>query len=71
MDGDDLCPGPHLKTTRAVTVDAVPEDIWPWLVLEPAGPGHTRLITRLRSRYDWGKAAIVTELILMELGDPS
>jgi hypothetical protein len=30
----------------------------------------TRLITRLRSRYDWSKPAIVTELILMELGDP-
>ena len=144
MDGDDLCPRPHLNATRAVTVDAAPEDIWPWLVqwgwnragfysydlldnlgrpssrrvlpqfqhlavgdwvpmggkptpatayrvvrlepgtlmlwekpggtwlwlLEPSGPGQTRLITRLRSRYDWGKPAIVTELILMELGDP-
>jgi hypothetical protein len=32
MDGDDLCPRPHLNATRAVTVDAAPEDIWPWLV---------------------------------------
>jgi hypothetical protein len=32
MDGDDLCPRPQLNTTRAVTVDAAPEDIWPWLV---------------------------------------
>ena len=46
-----------------------PGGTWLWL-LEPAGPGQTRLITRLRSRYDWGKPAIVTELILMELGDP-
>ncbi len=46
-----------------------PGGTWLWL-LEPSGPGQTRLITRLRSRYDWGKPAIVTELILMELGDP-
>ncbi len=46
-----------------------PGGIWLWL-LEPAGAGHTRLITRLRSRYAWGKPTIVTELILMEIGDP-
>ena len=46
MDGDDLCPRPHLNATRAVTIDAAPEDIWPWLEpgrflqLRPAGqPG--------------------------------
>lgn len=32
MDGDDLCPRPQLNATRAVTVAAAPEDIWPWLV---------------------------------------
>jgi len=29
-----------------------------------------RPITRLRSRYAWIKPTIVTELILMEIGDP-
>ena len=144
MPGDDLCPRPQLNATRAVTVAAPAEDIWPWLaqwgwnragfysydlldnlgrpsarqvlpqfqhlavgdwvpmggkptpatayrvarlepgalmlwekpsgtwlwLLEPAAAGHTRLITRLRSRYTWAKPAIVTELILMEIGDP-
>jgi hypothetical protein len=144
MSGDELCPRPHLNATRAVTIAAEPEDIWPWLVqwgwnragfysydlldnlgrpsarhilpqfqhlavgdwvpmsgkitpytaykvaalepnrrmlwrkpggtwlwlLEPDGAGHTRLITRMRSRYSWAKPAIVTELILMEIGDP-
>ena len=42
---------------------------WLWL-LEPDGTGHTRLITRLRSRYAWARPTIVTELILMEIGDP-
>jgi hypothetical protein len=144
MAGDDLVPRPQLNATRAVTIAAPPEDVWPWLVqwgwnragfysydlldnlgrpsarrilpqfqrldvgdwvpmggkptpatayrvariepstlmlwdkpgstwlwlLEPAGAGHTRLITRLRSHYAWTSPAIVTELILMELGDP-
>jgi hypothetical protein len=144
MAGDELCPRPQLNATRAVTIAARPEDIWPWLVqwgwnragfysydlldnlgrpsarqilpqfqhlqvgdwvpmdgkptpytayrvarlepgtlmlwrkgggtwlwlLEPDGAGHTRLITRLRSSYAWTRPTIVTELILMEIGDP-
>jgi hypothetical protein len=144
MAGDELCPWPQLNATRAVTIAAGPEDIWPWLaqwgwrragfysydlldnlgrasarqilpqfqhlavgdwvpmggkttpytayqvarlepvtlmlwrkgsgtwlwLLEPDGAGCTRLITRLRSRYDWTRPTIVTELILMEVGDP-
>ena len=144
MPGDDLCPRPQLNATRAVTIAAPSEDIWPWLaqwgwnragfysydlldnlglpsarqvlpqfqhlavgdwvpmggkptpatayrvarlepgalmlwekpsgtwlwLLEPAAAGHTRLITRLRSRYTWAKPAIATELVLMEIGDP-
>ncbi len=144
MAGDELCPRPQLDATRAVTIAAGPEDIWPWLVqwgwnragfysydlldnlgrpsarqilpqfqhlavgdwvpmggretpytayrvarlepgtlmlwhkpggtwlwlLEPDGAGGTRLTTRLRSRYQWARPAIVVELILMEIGDP-
>ncbi|WP_224240664.1 hypothetical protein [Hyalangium gracile] len=32
MPGDELVPHPHLDTTRAITVEARPEAIWPWLV---------------------------------------
>jgi hypothetical protein len=45
-----------------------PGGSWLWL-LEPGAAGGTRLITRLRSRYTWAKPTIVTELILMEIGD--
>jgi hypothetical protein len=31
MPGDDLCRRPQLNATRAVTIAAPPEDIWPWL----------------------------------------
>ena len=37
---------------------------------EPGGAGHTRLITLLCSRCALAKPTIVTELILMEIGDP-
>ncbi len=42
---------------------------WLWL-LQPTGPEGTRLITRMRGRYQWTRPAIVTELLLMEVGDP-
>ena len=29
MAGDELCPRPQLNATRAVTIAASPEDIWP------------------------------------------
>ncbi|MEW1854812.1 hypothetical protein AB0282_00645 [Pseudarthrobacter oxydans] len=32
LPGDDLVPGPSFNATRAVTVGAPPERIWPWLV---------------------------------------
>ena len=32
MPGDDRCLRPDLSATRAVTIAARPEDVWPWLV---------------------------------------
>lgn len=32
MPGDDLRPRAQYRSTRAITVDARPEEIWPWLV---------------------------------------
>src|SRR5512132_1557106 len=32
MAGDSLLPDPKYSGTMAVSVDALPEDIWPWLV---------------------------------------
>jgi hypothetical protein len=32
MPGDDLVEAPDLDATRGLTVEAPPEDIWPWLV---------------------------------------
>ena len=32
LPGDDLVPAPILQTTHAVTIDAPPQQVWPWLV---------------------------------------
>jgi hypothetical protein len=32
MPGDDRLPRAHLRATRAITVAAPPEEVWPWLV---------------------------------------
>lgn len=32
MPGDPLLPRAHYRTTRAITIDATPAEVWPWLV---------------------------------------
>ncbi len=32
MPGDDFVSSPTMNATRAVTINAGPEDIWPWIV---------------------------------------
>jgi hypothetical protein len=32
MPGDEIVPHPIFNATRAVTIDATPQDIWPWIV---------------------------------------
>ncbi|MFI1461872.1 SRPBCC family protein [Nocardia carnea] len=46
MPGDELQPEPDLTATRAVTIHAPPDAVWPWLV--QIGPGRGGAYT-----YDW------------------
>lgn len=145
LPGDDLVPRAQYRTTRAITIDAPPQAVWPWLVqvgclragfysddlldnlghpsareilpalqtlqvgqwvpmspLDPTEvtafkvhsfrtdqwllwskpdsswawvlmelPGRrTRLVTRVRTRYDWSQpAAALFGVLLMEFGD--
>ena len=32
LPGDDLVPSPMMELTHAITIDASPEQVWPWLV---------------------------------------
>jgi len=46
MPGDDLMASPDLISTRAITVEAPPSAIWPWLVQMGSGRGGAYT-------YDW------------------
>ncbi|MEV6492875.1 hypothetical protein AB0M20_30275, partial [Actinoplanes sp. NPDC051633] len=39
MPGDDLLPGAQYRATRAITVNAPPAEVWPWLVQVGVGRG--------------------------------
>ena len=46
LPGDDLLPDAALQSTRAVTIDAEPAAVWPWLVHMGSGRGGAYT-------YDW------------------
>jgi hypothetical protein len=46
LPGDDLVAAPDLQSTRAVTIDAPPASVWPWLVQMGSGRGGAY-------SYDW------------------
>lgn len=39
LPGDDLVPDPNWYATRAITIDACPADVWPWLTQMGYGRG--------------------------------
>ena len=72
LAGDSLVAEPALQTTHAISIDAPPTTIWPWLV--QMGPGRAGAYT-----YDWvenlfglnmhSANRIVPEWQHMEVGD--
>jgi hypothetical protein len=75
LPGDELTPHPRVQTTRAITIDAPPEDVWPWLVQmghERAGFYSHDWVERLAGvRYVDGHSAtrIHPELQDLKVGD--
>ena len=70
--GDELVPQATLVSTRAVTIDAAPEDVWPWLVQLGQGRGGFYTYDRLENlfRLDIHSVdRIVPELQQLEVGD--
>ncbi|MGD9093093.1 MAG: hypothetical protein PVF74_09595 [Anaerolineales bacterium] len=67
LQGDELVPSPKLKTTHAITINATPAEIWPWLVQLGQGRGGFY-------SYDWIENAMgldihTTNQILPEFQD--
>jgi hypothetical protein len=55
MPGDEVLPEPRVSSTRAVTVHAGPEHIWPWLLQLGRGRGGFY-------SYEWLEAMIGTDI---------
>ncbi|MFI9848560.1 hypothetical protein ACIHFD_66965 [Nonomuraea sp. NPDC051941] len=68
--GDDIASRAHLQATRAITIDAPPKEVWPWLVHMG---GYTRAGWYSYDRIDnAGRPSadrIVPELQHLQVGD--
>ncbi len=62
MPGDALIPEPGLNTTRAITIRATPEEIWPWLVQMGYGRGGWYSYDRLDNAGRPSADRIIPEL---------
>jgi hypothetical protein len=78
LPGDDLTPDPRVRSTRAITIEAPPDRVWPWIVqmgIERAGfYSHDRLerLLTFGGRYVEGKHSatrIHPELQDLKVGD--
>lgn len=77
LPGDDLVPNPRFESTRAISIDAPPERVWPWVVqmgIYRAGFYTHDRVERLmfHARYVEGKHSatrIHPELQDLEVGD--
>jgi len=77
LPGDENLPDPRLQSTRAITIDAPPDQVWPWIVqmgIYRAGFYTHDRIERLlfRARYVEGKHSatrIHPDLQSLQVGD--
>lgn len=69
MPGDEVVPRPTFNTTRAVTVRAKPEDIWPWIVQIGFGRGGWYSYDLLDNLGHHSAERIVPEFQHIEAGD--
>jgi hypothetical protein len=77
LPGDDRTPNPRVQGTHAITIDAPPEQVWPWLM--QMGIGRAGFYTHdwvermmFRARYIEGRHSatrIHPELAPLEVGD--
>jgi hypothetical protein len=78
LPGDDRTPHPATQSTRAITIEAPPEQVWPWIVqmgIERAGFYTHDAVERLlfHARYVEGRHSatrIHRELQDLKVGDP-
>lgn len=69
MQGDDVVRCADFNATRAVTIHARPEDVWPWLVQIGSGRAGWYSYDRIDNGGVPSSAAIVPELQHLAVGD--
>mgnify|MGYP001070883123 CR=1 FL=1 len=73
LPGDELAPSPTIRSTRAITIQAPAEQIWPWLVQMGQGRGglysYQRLENFARCQIE-NADRILPELQDLTVGDP-
>jgi hypothetical protein len=73
--GDELVPDTIFRTNRAISINAAPEAIWPWLVQMGMGRGgwyaYDRLLKFIGSAEDTTSATtVLPEFQELKVGDP-
>jgi hypothetical protein len=67
--GDEHVPDPKVQATRAVTIDARPEKVWPWLVQMGLDRGGFYSYDRLDNEGRPSATTIIPELQELQEGD--
>ena len=67
--GDEHVPEPMVQATRAVTIDATPEEVWPWLVQMGLDRGGFYSYDRLDNEGRPSAMTIIPELQDLHEGD--
>lgn len=67
--GDEHVPEPMVQATRAVTIDAPPEEVWPWLVQMGLDRGGFYSYDRLDNEGQPSATTIIPELQELQEGD--
>ena len=69
LPGDGVVQGRAYVATRAITIDAPPEGVWPWIVQMGSGRGGWYALDRLDNGGAPSAEEIVPELQDLEVGD--
>jgi hypothetical protein len=69
LPGDRLVPHPLVEATRALTVEAGPDDVWPWVVQMGTGRGGWYAIDLLDNGRHRSADRIVPQLQQLQVGD--
>jgi hypothetical protein len=72
LPGDDLLPDADLVATRAITIDAPPSAVWPWLVQMGSGRGGVYTYDWIENLFGLGMHSageILPEFQDMKVGD--